>query len=208
MHILAFARPFSGIYKPVKYSSDLPPPKQLPNHASCRKLSDFMFQEIILRVTTGAFRVWGKVGVDNGPYLVLPLTIEPTKPRSCIDARFLNLWMRDMPFSLDNLVDVPRYKISGLVMSKLCPSFRGLRLVCTTLFFSWKILAFIYHIIGLAASGFLRAKGVPCSLYIDDCLIGELLTCSGPWLQLPVDRSKEYGYRQPGQPCLLCSQCC
>lgn len=67
VHILEFARPFSGVYKRVKYSLDLPPPKQFPNHASCRKFSDLISQEIILRVTTGAFRVWGKVGVDNPP---------------------------------------------------------------------------------------------------------------------------------------------
>ena len=98
---LEFARPFSGVYQRVKYSSDFPPPKQFPNHASSRKFSDFISQEIILRVTTGAFRVWGKVGIENAPYLMLPLTVEPTKPRLCIDARFLNVWMRDMPFSLD-----------------------------------------------------------------------------------------------------------
>ena len=50
-------------------------------------------------------------------------------------------------------------------------SFEGLWLVCTTLPFGWKISPF-----GLAASGFLRAKGVPCSFYIDDRLNGELLT--------------------------------
>lgn len=31
-------------------------------------------------------RVWGRVGVDSPPYLVLPLTVEPTKPRLCLDA--------------------------------------------------------------------------------------------------------------------------
>ena len=39
-------------------------------------------------------------------HLVLPLTVEPSKPRLCLDARFLNLWMRDAPFSLDKLSDV------------------------------------------------------------------------------------------------------
>ena len=43
------------------------------------------------------------------PFIVLPLTVEPTKPRLCHDARYLNLWMRDMPFSLDKLIDLPRY---------------------------------------------------------------------------------------------------
>ncbi|KAL9951622.1 hypothetical protein ACROYT_G044322 [Oculina patagonica] len=89
--ILQFARPFSGVFKRARYSSDLPPQKRFPNHESCRKFSDFISREIINRVSTGAFRVWGEVGVDDPPYLVLPLTVEPSKPRLCIDARFLNL---------------------------------------------------------------------------------------------------------------------
>ena len=70
------------------------------------------------RVKTGALSVWGRVGFVDPPYLVLPLTIEPTKQRLCLDARFLNLWMRDQPFTLDGLVDVPRYVYKGSYMSK------------------------------------------------------------------------------------------
>ena len=51
----------------------------------------------------------GSVGSLQPPYLVLPLTVEPLKARLCYDARYLNLWMRDMPFSLDRLSDLPRY---------------------------------------------------------------------------------------------------
>ena len=36
--------------------------------------------------------------------------------------------------------------------------------------FGWKIFPYIYHAIGLVASGYLRACGIPCSLYIDDRL--------------------------------------
>ena len=48
-------------------------------------------------------------GSVRASHLVLSLTVEPTKPRLCHDARFLNLWMGDMPFSLDNVDDLPRY---------------------------------------------------------------------------------------------------
>lgn len=71
-------------------------------------------------------------------------------------------------------------------------SFGGLWLVCMTLPFCWKISPYIHHTIGLAASGFLRAKGIHCSLYIDDRLNGELLTPSGPWSQPPLNRTREY----------------
>lgn len=57
-------------------------------------------------------------------------------------------------------------------------SFGGLCLVCTTLPFGWKVFPSLYHSFGLSASGFLRAKGVPCSVYIDDCLNGLLITSS------------------------------
>lgn len=85
---------------------------------SYKTFSEFVSQEILKCTTIGAVRVWGKLGVDSPPHLVLPLTVEPTKPRLCLDARFLNLWMRDMPFSLDKLADVPRYVYRGSFMVK------------------------------------------------------------------------------------------
>ena len=170
-----------------------------------------MSQEILKRTITGAVRVWGKLGVDSPPHLVLPLTVEPAKPRLCLDARFFNLWMRDMPFSLDKLVDVPRYVFKGSYMTNCddksgfdhvllsaCSQtyvgfeWKGYWFVCVTLPFGWKISPYIYHTIGLAASGFLRAQGVPCSLYIDDRLNGELLTSSGPWSVLRACRQEQF----------------
>lgn len=58
-------------------------------------------------LTLGAISLKGKVGEVELPYLVLLLTVEPTKSRQCHDAHFLNLWMRDMPFKLDTLSDFP-----------------------------------------------------------------------------------------------------
>ena len=95
------------MYKKATYSSEFPPRKQFANHGSCQRFMEFISQEILNRLLTGAFRIWGVVGVDDAPYLVLPLTVEPTKPRLCLDARFLIVWMKDMPFSLDKLTDVP-----------------------------------------------------------------------------------------------------
>jgi len=50
-----------------------------------------------------------RVGEVDPPHLILPLTVEPTKPRLCHDARFLNLWMKDVLFRLDSLMNLPRY---------------------------------------------------------------------------------------------------
>ena len=37
------------------------------------------------------------------------ISIEPRKPCMCHDERFLNLCIKDMPFSLDTLADLPRF---------------------------------------------------------------------------------------------------
>ena len=119
-----------------------------------------------------------------------------------MDARFLNLWMRDAPFSLDKLSSFmtkcddkfgyERGLLSEASKSYFGFSFGGLWFVCTTLPFGWKIPAFVYHTIRLSASGFLRSKGIPCSLYIDDRLNGELLTSCGPWSVPPEKRSANF----------------
>ena len=51
---------------------------------------------------------------------------------------------------------------------------------------------YVYHTTGLAVCEFLREQGIPCSLYIDDCLNGELLTKSDPWSILYSDRREEF----------------
>ena len=73
------------------------------------RFSQFISDTIIQWVTAGVIAVWGPVDLVASPYLVLPLTVEPTKPRLCHDERYLNLWIRDLPFKLDHLCDLPRY---------------------------------------------------------------------------------------------------
>lgn len=56
----------------------------------------------------------------------------------------------------------------------------------------WKESPYIDHTIGLVALGYLRSCGVPCFLYIDDRLNGELVTVSGPWSMPHSERSEEF----------------
>ena len=119
--------------------------------------------------------------------------------------------MRDSPFSLDRLADVPQYvykssfattcddksgydhvMVTEASRAYLGFSFGGLWLVCTTLPFGWKISPFIYHSIGLAAMGFLRSQGILCFLYIDDRLNGEIFTATGPWSKLSQERPRAF----------------
>ena len=53
------------------------------------------------------------------PSIVMPLSVEPSKPRLCQDQRYLNCWMRGMPFRLDSLIDVTRYVEKDHFQTKL-----------------------------------------------------------------------------------------
>ena len=154
----------------------------------------------------GAISLRGKVGASEPPYLVLPLTVEPTKPTLCHNARFLNLLMVYMPFSLDSLTHLPQYvgwdtyqtvldDQSGYDHFLLTEDSReffeiqwgGWHFVCNTLLFGWKISPYVYHSTGLLASNFFRSIGIPCSLYIDDRHNDQLQVSysHGPYADLP-----------------------
>ena len=111
----------------------------------------------------------------------------------CHDERFLNLWINDLPLSLDYISGLPRYVFeshfqttfddrSGYDHVKLSPdsfSFVGLEwkgwyFCYKTLPFGWKASAYVYHTVGLAATCHIRSLGVPCSQYIDDRHVGQL----------------------------------
>ena len=163
----------------------------------CKDHTDFIKSTLLTRLKSGSMSVWGKVGKCEPPHLVMPLTIEITKPRLCHDERFLNLWIMDKPFVLDTLKDVPRLVHSNAFLNSLDDKsgydhvllkeesrtyfgveFGGWVLVYNTIPFGFKTSAYIYHTIGLAATGFCRKLGVPCLQYIDDRLIVEFLTVS------------------------------
>ena len=100
-----FFRPFRGNFKGRAYDSDISPPVVINNSSACAKFSQFVSDTIIQWVTARVIAVWGPVDHVAPPYmcLVLPLTVEPTKPRLCHDERYLNLWIRDLPLKLDHL---------------------------------------------------------------------------------------------------------
>ena len=186
-----FFRPFRGNFKGKAYDSDIPSPVVISNAATCARFSQFMSDTIIQWVTAGVIAVWGPVDLVASPYLVLPLTVEPTKPRLCHDEGYLNLWIRDLPFKLDHLCDLPRYVLphhfddkNGYQHVLLHSSsqayfgfqWQGFYFPFRTLPFGWKASAFIYHKLGLAVSGAARSIGVSVSQYIDYRHVGQLFT--------------------------------
>ena len=70
-------------------------------------------ESLLDKVANGSFLIWGKVGEVDPPQLVMPITIEPTKPRMCHDESFLNLWIRDYPIPLDYITDLSRCVFYG-----------------------------------------------------------------------------------------------
>ena len=201
VYVQEFFVPFNGTYRGRSYNTNVPPRMSFPNSLSCNNFRDFVSQTILERVANGSLLVWGEVGKVDPPHLVMPITVEPSKPRMCHDERFLNCWIKDCPFSLDYITDLPRYvgdghyqttfdDRSGYDHVRLHPSsstffgleWEGWYFTYSTLPFGWKASAYIYHSIGLAATCFVRSLGVPCSQYIDDRHIGQLRL---PHSQLP-----------------------
>ena len=160
-----FFQPFKGQHKGESFNSALPPRRIFHNAISCKPFAQFISDTIVNRLSSGANSLWGKVGDVPPPYLVMPLTIEPSKPRLCNDNRFLNLWIRDVPFKLDSLMGLPRYVFpssfqsvcddkSGYDHVLLSPESRpyfgfergGWYFASNTIPFGWKASAYTYHL--------------------------------------------------------------
>ena len=124
----------------------------------------------------GVLAVKSEVGVVSPPHLGLPNTVKPSKPRLCHDERFLNLWIKDLSFKLDNISDLPRYVFPGhsqttfddksgyqhVRLHLLSETYLGLEwenlfFVSRTLPFVWKASAFIYQNLELVRSHTLPA---------------------------------------------------
>ena len=111
--------------------------------------------------------------------------------------------MRDKPFTLHSLNDLPRYVAkdsyqtvlddkSGydhILLTEESRTFFGIQwggwyFTYNSLKFGWKISPYVYHTTGLLAANFFRSIGIPCLPYIDDRHNGQL--------QVPLEQG-EYG---------------
>ena len=99
--------PFRNDFQGKFYVSWIPSAAFFPNSKSCLDFDEFISSTILDRVKNGSLLVWGKVGSVQPPHLVGPITVEPTKPRMCHVERFLNLWIKDLPLSLDYISGLP-----------------------------------------------------------------------------------------------------
>ena len=100
---------FKGYFQGKYFDSAITSRNIFPNARNCANHEVFISSCIIDRVRNGSLLGHGKVGSVEPPHLIMPITVEPTKLRLCHDERFLNLWIKDSPFSLDYITNLPRY---------------------------------------------------------------------------------------------------
>lgn len=105
--IFPYFQHFKVSFKGEQYDSDRPPHRLFRNNMSCKPFVGFVQETLINRLGTEAISLVGRVGKVTPPHIALPLTVQPSKPRLCHDARYLNLWMKDNPFSLNTVNDLP-----------------------------------------------------------------------------------------------------
>lgn len=185
-----FFQCFKGEFKGKFYDSDVPPVFWAPNAKNCRDFGKFIADTLEEGLRNQTFDLLGKIGNCVLPKVIMPLTVEPNKPRLCHDERFINCWIKDCPFKLDTLKDVPRLieedsycanmddkaGYQHVLMSKVGKTyfgfaFGGWAFGCNTLPFGWKASPFVYQTIGMAVTSYLRSLGVRNLQYIDDRLL-------------------------------------
>ena len=185
--VMEFFKHFKGNFKGRAYVSGAPPKQYFPNSFSCAEHVDFICSELCERIATGSIKLLGKVGTCKPPRIIMPLIVEPTKPRLCHDERFLNLWIKEIPFQLETLKDIPRnvgknalmvtcdeklgydhVKLSENSHTYFGIQFGGYFMTYKTLPFGWKASPFIYQSIGMSVTSYLRSLGMLNTLYIDD----------------------------------------
>jgi hypothetical protein len=184
-----FFVPFAGEFNGRRYQSPTPPRARFRNHVLSPAHESFVSTEIQRELRIGAVRRWGDVGSVKPPRLVLPVGVEPSKPRKLNDGRFLNLWCKDSPFEFEGLhmlpalVDKGEYgyngdDVSGYFHVRLTErsqeffgfEWEGVYYVHTVLNFGWKSAPYVYTCFSGEVAGFLRRLGLRYLFLLDDAL--------------------------------------
>lgn len=182
-----FFKPYKGKFKGKMYDSAEPPETFFPNSSTCIGFESFIAEKLEEGIRNGAISLLGKVGECAMPRVIMPLTVEPTKPRLCHDERFLNLWIEQTPFKMETLRDIHRIVGKGAKMVALdeksgynqvklsneCRGYFGIQfggyvMQYNTLPFGWRASPYVYQTIGMVPTVYLRKKGICTTQYIDD----------------------------------------
>lgn len=190
---------YRGRFAGVNYDCDEPPARVFRNNLSRSDLTStgetcmaWAQRKISADVATGALLRLGRVGQCPTPRVVLPLSVEPLKPRLIHDARYTNLWCEPNPFSMDRVGSVPdtfeRKSVLGsydhksgyhaFLFAEDAREFFGFELdgyyyVPRGGIFGWNVIPEIYHIAHEALLAYAaRVFGIPSLVYLDDALTG------------------------------------
>ena len=178
---------FKGNYQGSHFNSDVPPSMYFRNHNSCETYSQFIADTLMSRIENGSVKLLGEVGSCDLPKVIMPIVIEPSKLRMCHDERYINLWVKDCAFSLENLRHVPRLvsknsklfctdeksgydhlRIREEDQTYFGIAFGGYVMVYTTLPFGFKASPYIYQTVGMVATSEVRSGGIGSIQYLDD----------------------------------------
>ena len=204
-----FIAHFKGEFNGVSYDHSYPPARIFRNSSNYKQFVEFINLELTERLQTGAISYIGKVGEVQPPHVVSPITIEASKPRLCINLMYVNCFMRETPFTLDSLTDVPRVIRQGEYLTKLDDlsgynnvlmsensrsllgfQWAGHYFVCNSIPMGWRNSAFVYNSINLHVMSYLRKQSVTSLLCIDDRMMGEYVGEVPQHLDDPVSRSQ------------------
>jgi hypothetical protein len=178
-----FMFPFEGLYNKQWYKARIPPPFTAKNHpVETPELVSFVSREITNLVQCGAVTKSRSI-----PRCVLPLGVEPNKPRLILDARFVNLWCEPPEMQYDTLREFQRgirqddwmfsldFK-SGYHHIKLKESSRkffgfeweGTYYTFNVLPFGWNVSPYVFNTLSTLLAAFLRERGHHSLVYLDD----------------------------------------
>ena len=161
----------------------------LPNHVPAEHCS-WVTAEVEQLVSTGCIARWANVAdtsLYTKPHMVLPLGVEPKKPRLIWDARWLNLMCVHSPFTMDGVGKVAQYAWPGahqvtvdhksayhhVALEPSSWQYFGFEwedefYVFTVLCFGWCSEPFIYASLSEAVARYLRSQDVPVLTWINN----------------------------------------
>jgi hypothetical protein len=183
---------FKGEFLGVAYDDPMPPPRIFPNPPSLRPFHAFISRSFLKDLASGAAFVWGRVGTHHPPRCVLPLGIEPEKPRLILNEKYLCCWHPPYPFSLPALGELPQW-VGDLIFSidfaawykhfRVTPrsltftscAFLGFYISFPVLTFGWSLAPFYSWLLGSIPAMFLRRQlGLPGAIFHDDAAGSEI----------------------------------
>ena len=178
-------------FQGVKLNSRYPQPQVLPNYVP-QEFEKFMDDTVQEWAALGVLQDWEQIRLPHEPLtptVISPLGVEPTKPRALWDGRLVNEFCKDVPFSMDNVERVAEVAWQNAYFFKLDHKngyqhvplhrdswkffgvfWKGKCYVFTVLPFGWKSSPVVYHTLTEAVAMYLRSKGIPMIVWIDDML--------------------------------------